>query len=71
MMKRTVREIHADYETIMSAELSTHQLNRQLVALMDEMEKTYNIPMQRNATWESENRTVIALYRKLSMSRKF
>lgn len=43
--------------------------SRRLASLMEEMERDYKIPSLRNEAWESQNQAVIALYRKISMSR--
>lgn len=57
------------YEAIMFD--SDTNKDKKLSDLMTEMEKEYQIPMIRKAEWEKENRKVIALYRKISMSRTF
>ncbi|WP_456273840.1 hypothetical protein [Bacillus sp. AK031] len=41
-----------------------------LAKLMEEMEMYYKVPALRNAAWESQDRTVTALYRTISMSRE-
>ena len=63
-----LRQLNERYEAIMRLN-DVNTRDRQLAELMTEMEKQFNIPMLRNETWEKENRTVIALYRKISLSR--
>lgn len=60
-----------EYETILHSSDSEHYKTLQMSALMSDMEKQYQIPMLRKEEWEKDNRTVIALYRKISMSRQF
>ena len=57
------------YEEIIHADLPNGEKNRRLAALMTEMEREFKIPVLRNEAWEKENKAVIALYRKISMSR--
>lgn len=68
-MKMTLSEIHAEYEAIMQ-EKEPHRTHR-LADLMTYMEQAYEIPTLRNEAWEKENKAVIAMYRKISMSRNF
>lgn len=63
-----LKDYHADYERIM-VQLEGEERDKAIAELMSEMEKAFRIPMIRNQEWEQENRKVIALYRKLSMSR--
>lgn len=57
------------YEDILHSDLSSDKKDKLLAELMTELEGTYKIPMLRNEAWEKENRAVIALYRKVSLSR--
>lgn len=66
----TLNEYSQRYETIIQESFSDEQKDKMLASLMTEMEQAFNIPMLRNEAWEAENRDVIALYRKVSMSRK-
>jgi len=71
-MKRTLSEINADYERILhSPSLTTFQKAVRFADLMTEMEGSYGVPMLNRHEWEkkSENKRVIALYRKISLSR--
>lgn len=68
-MKRTLAQIQADYETVLHSD--AHDKDIRFAQLMSELEKAYNIPMMRSEAWEKENRSVIALYRKISLSRSF
>lgn len=62
-------EANKKYEVIMKANEPQHIKNRKLSRLMTDMEKAFTIPALRNKEWESENRKVIALYRKIARSR--
>ena len=57
------------YENIMFSDESPDEKDRQLARLMSELEREYKIPIIRNYDWEKQNRAVVALYRKISMSR--
>lgn len=57
------------YENIMHSDASQEEKDRQLARLMTELEKVFNIPVLRDPEWEKENKAVVALYRKVSMSR--
>lgn len=57
------------YENIMFSDESLEEKDRQLARLMSELERQYKIPIIRDPEWEKQNRAVIALYRKISMSR--
>jgi hypothetical protein len=59
------------YEDIIHSDLSNDRKNRRLADLMSEMEAAFKIPAAKNEAWEKENRAVIAMYRKISMSRIF
>jgi len=61
-------EYHRQYEQIMKMAPGWER-NRRLSELMTMMEKEYRIPLLRDPEWEKKNRAVIALYRKISMSR--
>jgi hypothetical protein len=64
----TLAQLNERYEAIMR-EQDDNKRDKQLAVLMTEMERQYKIPMQRSEAWEEQNRTVIALYRKISLSR--
>jgi hypothetical protein len=69
-MKRTLSEINADYENILhSTSLTNYKKAVKFSDLLTEMEGSYNVPMLRNQEWENQNKAVIALYRKISLSR--
>ncbi|WJQ02173.1 hypothetical protein QT234_18190 (plasmid) [Geobacillus stearothermophilus] len=59
------------YEDIMSGDMSRQERNRRLAALMTEMEQVFQIPLVRNEEWERRHKAIIALYRKISLSRRF
>jgi hypothetical protein len=63
----TLNEYNRRYEEIMSQPSLSR--DKQLSRLMTEMERKYKIPLLQTPEWESNNRKVIALYRKISMSR--
>ena len=62
-------EINAQYEHIMQSDMTDTERDKALAALMDFMEWEYKIPALVSSEWEEKHRTIIALYRKLSMSR--
>lgn len=64
---KSLKEINAAYEEIIRQREPMR--SRKLADLMGEMERQYKIPMVRSEAWEKENRPVIAMYRKISMSR--
>lgn len=64
---KTLPQINVAYEEIM--QLSEPKKSHLLADLMSEMERDYKIPMVRSEAWEKENRVIIAMYRKLSISR--
>lgn len=57
------------YENIMFSDESREEKDRQLARLMSELERQYKIPIVRDPEWEKQNKPVVALYRKVSMSR--
>jgi hypothetical protein len=67
----TLTDINKRYEEIMFSNESQQVKTTKLSNLMTEMERLFSIPMLRDNEWESENRKVIALYRKISKSRVF
>lgn len=67
---RTLKEINADYEKVLHSNLSSREKTTKYVELMNELEQTYKIPALKDEAYERENKKVIALYRKISMSRE-
>ena len=65
----TLGQFNTRYEAIIHSNLSRNRKAVKLADLMTELEAEFKIPMVRNEKWEQENRAVIALYRKISMSR--
>lgn len=57
------------YESILHSDLTDKEKNRQFARLMTDMEREFNIPIIKDVEWEKENKAVIALYRKISLSR--
>ncbi len=66
---RTLSQINQAYEEIIHGQVKEPYRSRKLADLMNEIEWTYNVPALRNETWESHNKMVISLYRKISLSR--
>lgn len=62
-------DVEQKYEDIVHSQLSNHDKDRALADLMTQMENEFHIPSLQNAEWEAKNRPVIAMYRKLLMSR--
>lgn len=67
---KTLAEFNKEYEDIIH-NLKEPKRSRALADLMTDLEGTFKFPMQSNQEWESKNRSVIALYRKISLSRDF
>lgn len=61
--------IHAAYEKIMASNQTDSEKDKQLSSLMSDMEKAFSIPSLRSPEWESKNRAVISMYRKIAKSR--
>lgn len=70
MTNKSLKWFNNEYEKVLHSVLSDKDKDMQYAALMSEMEQAFNIPMLKNEAWEKENKAVIALYRKISMSRK-
>lgn len=64
---KSLSSYQREYEVLMR--LSEPQRSLGLAKLMSEMERVFKIPALRSAGWEQDNRAVIALYRKISLSR--
>lgn len=64
----SLAEIEELYQQIMRSPAGEAR-DRALSRLMTNMEIEYHIPALQNPEWESTNRAVIAMYRKISMSR--
>ena len=64
-----LKAFHERYEAILHADIEERKKDYQLAELMSEMEREFRIPSIRNEKWEQENRAIIALYRKISLSR--
>lgn len=67
---RSLVEINQTYEEIINKEIKEPYRSRKLADLMDELERSYKVPAVKNEAWESQNKTIITLYRKISLSRK-
>lgn len=64
-------EYNQRHETLIHSDLSTYEKDLKLASLMTELESAFNIPMLRTPEWEQDHKSVIALYRKVSLSRSF
>ncbi|KRE31625.1 hypothetical protein [Paenibacillus sp. Soil522] len=62
-------DINKQYEEILHSDLPDEEKDLAYSKLMTKMEEVYKIPYMRNEAFESKNPAVIAMYRKLSMSR--
>jgi len=69
-MSKLLNRFNDEYEKILHSGLSEDQKTMEYSSLMTEMEHEFKIPIIRDPEWERENRKIIALYRKISMSRK-
>lgn len=67
MAKKSLLDYQREYERIIHADQPRKDIL--LAGLMTEMEKQFKIPVQRNIEWERENIKVLAMYRKLSITR--
>ncbi|MEN0645528.1 hypothetical protein MKY91_20395 [Alkalicoccobacillus gibsonii] len=68
----TLTSINASYEEILHDDkLTSRKKDRMLSDLMNKMEFHFKVPALKNPEFEKNNRPVIALYRKISMSRQF
>jgi hypothetical protein len=62
-------KINRKYEEILHSQMSDEQKNLALAKLMTQMEREFEIPALENDDYEKKNKAVMALYRKISMSR--
>lgn len=69
-MSKILGWFNNEYEKILHSGLSEDEKTMQYSSLMTDMEHEFKIPALRDKEWEKENRAIIALYRKISMSRK-
>ena len=64
----TLAEIEEMYQQIMRSPAGEAR-DRALAHLMDQMEQEYHIPALESPEWESKHKAIMAMYRKISMSR--
>ncbi|MGJ9460699.1 hypothetical protein [Oceanobacillus sp. CF4.6] len=69
MTENTLAWFNNEYEKVLHSGLSDSQKSKEYANLMTEMEYKFKVPMLKDPEWEKENRSVIALYRKISNSR--
>jgi hypothetical protein len=62
-------KIHQQYEDVIRSDKPDAEKDEELSRLMSSMERDFGIPLLQSASWESENKAVIALYRIISESR--
>lgn len=67
----TLASINEEYERTLHSDLNDYEKAVKYGELMTTMEYVFNVPILKNEEWERNNKAVISLYRKLSMSRKF
>jgi hypothetical protein len=65
----TLNTFNQMYEDILQSKLSSNQKDRKLAQLMTLLECTFKIPMLNNVRWEADNKEVISLYKRISLSR--
>jgi len=65
---KTINDFHRAYEDILRSDKPEEQKGREYAVLMQQIERAYQIPIIRSPKFEIENRKVIALYRKISMT---
>lgn len=63
-------DFNEEYEKIMRSPITQYTKDVKLAELMTIMEKEFSVPMLKDVEWERNNRKVIAMYRKISNSRK-
>lgn len=64
----TLGEIQNQYERIMQQPEGPER-DKSLSDLIDVAKREFDMPLIQNEAWERKNRAVIAMYKKLSMSR--
>jgi len=67
MAKKSLSDYQREYERIIHADQPRKDIL--LAGLMTEMKKQFKIPIPRNEEWERENTMVLAMYRKLTITR--
>lgn len=63
-------DVNREYELVMHSTDKQYDKNVKLSKLMTKMEREFSVPLLRNEEWERNNKKVIAMYRKISNSRK-
>lgn len=70
-MNKKLQYFKKKYEEILNASLTKTEKDKRLSELMTEMEMVYKIPILKCPGWENNNRDIIDLYKKISLSRTF
>lgn len=65
--KKSLADYQREYEEIIFSDQPKRDML--LVGLLTEMEKQFKIPMPRNKEWEREHPEIIAMYRKITITR--
>ncbi|TCN20454.1 hypothetical protein EV146_11473 [Mesobacillus foraminis] len=66
---RTLRQINAVYEKILCSDMNERVKKKKFASLIREIKKDYHIPLIINKDWEQDHLEVMALYRKIEISR--
>ncbi|MGG4180824.1 hypothetical protein ABEW03_16200 [Virgibacillus pantothenticus] len=69
MTQEKLQSFHERFDNIMQTPKRIR--NKRLVALMEDMERTYNIPLLYSAAYTFNNPEVMKLYRQVSYARDF
>lgn len=67
-MTVSLAEVQDRYETIMRLPEGTER-DKALSALMDFVQREFSVPLMEDIEWDRKNPSVIAMYRKISISR--
>jgi len=65
---KTINDFHRAYEDILRSNKPEEQKSQEYAVLMQQIERAYQISIIRCPIFEAENRKVVALYRKISMT---
>ncbi|QJX74728.1 hypothetical protein [Priestia megaterium] len=63
-------DFNEEYEKIMRSSITQYTKDVKLAELMTLIEGVFSVPLLRDEEWERNNKKVIAMYRKISNSRK-
>jgi membrane protein insertase Oxa1/YidC/SpoIIIJ len=57
------------YEKILHSEMNERVKGMKLASLMKEIERDYKIPIRKSEDWEKANQEIMAIYRRIEISR--